>query len=73
VPSSSFQAVTPVQTPSCMIRSRAKYSMKNSTSRRTDWPYRVCRMAWPVRSAAAQVRCTGPSPKFFVMPPKARW
>ena len=46
-----------------MIRSSAKYSMKNSALCFSDWPYNVCRMAWPVRSAAAQVRCTGgPSP-----------
>ena len=32
----------------------------------------VWSMAWPVRSAAAQVRWIGPSPKFLVMPPKAR-
>ena len=29
---------------------------------RTAWPYSVCRMAWPVRSAAAQVRCAVPLP-----------
>ena len=29
----------------------------------SDWPYSVCSMAWPVRSAAAQVRWAGgPSP-----------
>ncbi len=37
------------------------------------WPYMVCSMAWPVRSAAAQVRWIGASPKLRVMPPKARW
>ena len=26
------------------------------------WPYIVCSMAWPVRSAAAQVRCAWPLP-----------
>ena len=35
--------------------------------------YMVCSMAWPVRSAAAQVRWIGASPKLRVMPPKARW
>src|ERR1700751_1400394 len=39
-----------------MIRSMAKYSMKNSAECRSAWPYMVCSMAWPVRSAAAQVR-----------------
>ena len=28
----------------------------------SDWPYSVCSMAWPVRSAAAQVRCAVPLP-----------
>ena len=30
-------------------------------------------MAWPVRSAAAQVRMAWPLPKWVLMPPKARW
>src|SRR6266702_2060203 len=30
-------------------------------------------MAWPVRSAAQQERCTGRSPKFCEWPPKGRW
>ena len=30
-------------------------------------------MAWPVRSAAAQVRWAMPSPNWVVMPPKGRW
>ena len=29
---------------------------------RSAWPYMVCSMAWPVRSAAAQVRCAVPLP-----------
>ena len=56
-----------------MMRSMAKYSMKNSAECFSDCWYSVCSMAWPVRSAAAQVRWIGPSPKFLVMPPKARW
>jgi hypothetical protein len=47
---------------SSMIRSMAKYSMKNSAEWRSAWPYIVCSMAWPVRSAAAQVRCAVPLP-----------
>ena len=52
--------MTPRHTPSSsMIRSSAKYSTKNSTSCfRLCW-YSVCRMAWPVRSAAAQARIAG--------------
>ena len=67
--------MTPRQAPSwSMIRSMAKYSMKNSAEWRSDWPYSVCSMAWPVRSAAAQVRCAGgPSPYSVVMPPNGRW
>jgi len=38
VPSSSFQATTPVQAPSVMTRSMAKYSMKNSAFCFSDWP-----------------------------------
>jgi hypothetical protein len=73
VPSSSFSATTPRQTPwSSMIRSMAKNSMKNSAEWRSDWPYIVCSMAWPVRSAAAQVRCAWPLPKSTVMPPNGR-
>ena len=34
-----------------MMRSMAKYSMKNSAEWRSAWPYMVCSMAWPVRSA----------------------
>jgi hypothetical protein len=45
-----------------MIRSSAKYSMKKLTSCFTHWPYSVCSMAWPVRSAAAQVRWAMPLP-----------
>src|SRR6266705_295334 len=30
-------------------------------------------MAWPVRSAAQQERCTGRSPKFCEWPPNGRW
>ena len=63
VPSSSLMATTPRQRPSSsMIRSMAKYSMKNSAAWRSAWPYMVCSMAWPVRSAAAQVRCAVPLP-----------
>ena len=36
--------------------------MKNSVFFATAWPYMVCSMAWPVRSAAAQVRWIGASP-----------
>jgi hypothetical protein len=72
VPLSSCQAMTPRQAPSSMIRSSAKYSTKNFGLCFSDWPYSVCRMAWPVRSAAAQVRCTGPFAELRVMPPKAR-
>ncbi len=57
-----------------MMRSMAKYSMKNSVSCFSAWPYSVCSMAWPVRSAAAQVRWAGgPLPKSVVMPPNGRW
>ncbi len=45
-----------------MIRSSAKNSMKKSTAWRSDWPYIVCSIAWPVRSAAAQVRWIAASP-----------
>jgi hypothetical protein len=39
VPSSRFQATTPVQRPSSVIiRSMAKYSMKNSALFFSDWP-----------------------------------
>ena len=57
-------ASTPRQAPSAsMIRSSAKYSMKKRASCFSDCWYSVCRIAWPVRSAAAQVRCAaGPSP-----------
>ena len=67
--------MTPRQRPSSsMIRSRAKYSMKNSAECFSDWPYSVCSMAWPVRSAAAQVRCAGgPCRTRVVMPPNGRW
>ena len=42
VPSSSFQQSTPVQAPSSsMIRSIAKYSIKNSALFFRDWPYNV--------------------------------
>jgi hypothetical protein len=40
----------------------AKYSMKNSASCFSACWYSVCSMAWPVRSAAAQVRCAMPLP-----------
>ena len=30
-------------------------------------------MAWPVRSAAQELRCTGFSPKFAEWPPNGRW
>ena len=63
----------PRQAPSCMIRPNAKYSMKNSASCLSACWYSVCRMAWPVRSAAAQVRWAMPAPKLVDMPPKARW
>src|SRR5262249_35496200 len=43
-------------------RSIAKYSTKNSAAWRRACPYIVCSMAWPVRSAAAQVRCAVPLP-----------
>lgn len=52
-----------VHTPSSIIRSRAKYSMKNSALFLMDCWYKVCSIAWPVRSAAAQVLCAIPSPK----------
>src|SRR6516164_2858812 len=60
-PSSRQMATTPRQRPSSsMIRSMAKYSMKNCAEWRSAWPYMVCSIAWPVRSAAAQVRCAFP-------------
>src|SRR5207237_916658 len=59
-PSSSLMATTPRQRPSSStITSMAKNSMKNSAAWRSAWPYIVCSIAWPVRSAAAQVRCAG--------------
>jgi hypothetical protein len=56
-------ASTPRHTPSASkIRSIAKYSMKNVASCASACWYSVCRIAWPVRSAAAQVRCAVPLP-----------
>ena len=40
---------------------------------RSAWPYIVCSMACPVRSAAAQVRCACALPNSVVMPPNGRW
>ena len=51
----------------------AKNSMKKLAWCFSDCWYRVCSIAWPVRSAAAQVRWAVPLPKFVVMPPKGRW
>jgi hypothetical protein len=62
VPSSRFIATTPRQAPSSIKRSMAKYSMKNCAECFSDCPYIVCSIAWPVRSAAAQVRWAVPLP-----------
>ena len=62
-PVAMLRATTPRQRPSSsIIRSRAKYSTKKLVLLRTAWPYMVCSMAWPVRSAAAQVRWAVPLP-----------
>nr|WP_312354961.1 DNA polymerase III subunit gamma/tau [Aminipila sp.] len=50
------------------------HSIMKRASCFSDCWYRVCSIAWPVRSAAAQVRCAaGPSPYLVVMPPNGRW
>jgi len=56
VPSSMHRAITPLHSPSSMIRSNAKYSTKNLVSCFMLWPYKVWSMAWPVLSAAQAQR-----------------
>ena len=74
VPSSMHSAITPTHSPSCMMRSSAKYSTKNCVSWRKAWPYRVWSIACPVRSAAHAHRYAWPPlPKSRLCPPNARW
>ena len=75
-PSSMESAMTPthVLLSSDMIRSSAKYSMKYDVSKARERPYRVCKSAWPVRSAQdAQRYACPPLPKSRLCPPNARW
>ena len=62
-PVSISSAVTPTTSPSASrIRSSAIHSTKKLVRALTFCWYSVCSIAWPVRSAAAQARCTGFSP-----------
>ena len=62
-PVSISSAVTPTTSPSASrIRSSAIHSTKKLVLALTFCWYSVCSIAWPVRSAAAQARCTGFSP-----------
>src|SRR5216683_1723247 len=73
-PVSISSAVTPsAWPPESRMRSSAIHSTKNWVRARTFLWYSVCSIAWPVRSAAQQERCTGRSPKFCEWPPKGRW
>ena len=73
-PVSISSAVTPTTVPSASrMRSSAIHSTKNWVRARTLRWYSVCSSACPVRSAAAQARCTGFSPKFAMWPPNGRW
>ena len=73
-PVSISSATTPTMSPSVSrIRSRAIHSTKNWVRARTLRWYSVCSIAWPVRSAAAQARATGFSPKSAECPPSVRW
>ncbi len=73
-PVSMSMAVTPSTSPSrSRTRSRACHSTKNWVLTLTLRWYIACSIACPVRSAAAQERRTGFSPKFDMWPPKGRW
>src|SRR5712675_2705922 len=73
-PVSISRAVTPSTWPlASLMRSSAIHSTKNCVRARTFLWYSVCSIAWPVRSAAQQERCTGRSPKFCEWPPNGRW
>ena len=73
-PVSISSATTPTQSPSASrMMSSAIHSTKNCVRARTLRWYSVCSSACPVRSAAAQARCTGFSPKLAVWPPNGRW
>src|SRR6266853_3295162 len=73
-PVSISSAVTPsAWPPESRMRSSAIHSTKNWVRARTFLWYSVCSIAWPVRSAAQQERCTGRSPKFCEWPPNGRW
>ena len=65
--------MTPRQFPSSSImRSSAKYSMKNSALLARHCWYNVCKIAWPVLSAAAQARFAIRLPLSNVCPPNGR-
>ncbi len=73
-PVSISSATTPTTLPSASrIRSSAIHSTKNCVRLRTLRWYSVCSSACPVRSAAAQARGTGFSPKLAECPPNGRW
>jgi hypothetical protein len=52
-------------------RSQAAFDL-NELFGSSDIYATICKMAWPVRSAAAQVRWAMPLPKSVVMPPNGR-